>query len=488
MQKKGYRKESDFIGEVFIPEEALYGINAYRALHNFPAEGKFKMQWYKAAGTVKKAVYLACQKYSDALKSHSPDMQREIRRIDPKIFSLLIESAEEVAQGKHFEHFIVPAVQGGAGTAANMNINEIIANRSLNKIGKKAGDYEIISPFDHANIFQSTNDLMPTALTTASMQLLEELEEEINKLRFETEALERKYRNSLRIAYTQLQQAVPSSFGKLFGTYNDAFSRDWWRISKCFERIKVINLGGSAVGTSVGVPRYIVREAPRILQKITKLPLTGSENLSDTTANLDGYVEVHGILKAHAVNLEKMVSDLRLAASDFCGNAEIKLRAQQTGSSIMPGKINPVIPEFVISACRKIYANDGLIASLAASGNFELNPFLPQVGDALIESLKLLIAADRSIRKNMIDGLEINTDIAEKKLFRSPAVTTALTVYIGYADSTKVAALMQKENIDVFEANKRLNLFPEESLKNILSPDKLLKNGYSVKDIIFADS
>ncbi len=191
------------------------------------------------------------------------------------------------------------------------------------------------------------------------------------------EKLEKKYRNTLRIAYTQMQEAVPSTYGRLFSSYSDALSRDWWRVSKCLERIKVVNLGGSAIGTSIAVPKYFVAEVVSRLQQITGLPVTRGENLSDATSNLDPFVEVHGILKAHAVTLEKMANDLRLLASDIHGGHSLSIPKKQTGSSIMPGKVNPVIPEYVISCAHRVYSNDQLIAGLSAQGCLELNAYLP---------------------------------------------------------------------------------------------------------------
>ncbi len=478
------RTESDFIGSVQLPIDALYGINAWRASQNFPDETRFPIEWYKAVATVKLAVYQTYRDFFNALKTNYPDTHFEIPLIGSSILNTLIETADELTTGQYFDHFIVPAVQGGAGTAINMNINEIITNVSLKKLGYSIGQYDIINPFEHANVFQSTNDVIPTALTVSVMQLLELLESNINTLRAKTENLERTYRDALRIAYTQLQQAVPTSFGKLFGSYNDALSRDWWRISKCFERIKVVNLGGSAVGTSISVPRYVVMEAPRKLQQITKLPITASENLPDTTSNLDAYVEVHGILKAHAVNLEKIVSDLRLMASGLNRSPELILPDKQTGSSIMPGKVNPVIAEFVISAVRKVYANDVLISSLAGAGNFELNAYLPQIGFALIESLKLLIASCKTLSDNMIDGLKVNVETAKINLYNSPAITAALNPYIGYMKSAEIAKLMKSENLTVFGANERLGFFSQEKIQSILSADKLLKNGFSISDLL----
>ncbi|MRR20971.1 aspartate ammonia-lyase, partial [bacterium] len=309
------RREKDFIGEKELDESALYGIHSLRAMENFPAEGRFHHEWYRAMAVTKQACYhSAASFYAEAAKQY--DLSRmNIRVIPAGKLEALSAASEECAAGKHFEHFIVPAVSGGAGTSINMNVNEIIANRALQILGRQPGDYDFIDPIEDANIFQSTNDVVPTALRVAAMHLLTEMENTVNGLRKRIEELEQKHRNTLRVAYTQMQEAVPSTFGRLFSGYSDALSRDWWRISKCLERIKVVNLGGSAVGTSITVPKFFVADVVPVLRQLTGLPLTRGENLSDATSNLDPLVEVHGIVKAHAVTLEKMAGDLRMLAS-----------------------------------------------------------------------------------------------------------------------------------------------------------------------------
>jgi aspartate ammonia-lyase len=478
------RIEKDFLGEKRINKNELFGIHSIRARENFPDTTPFHKEWYKAVGLSKLACYLTYKSFKQAVLEKYDAKNLPFKLLDDEVITALIESAEDVSEGKYFNHFIVPAVQGGAGTSINMNVNEIIANEALIKLDHHPGEYNLIDPIEHANIYQSTNDVIPTSLKIATIKLLVELEEKINDLRFDLEAIENKTRNILRIGYTQMQEAVPSSYAMLFSSYNEALSRDWWRVSKCFERIKVVNIGGSAIGTGISVPRYFIMEVVPTLQRLTNLPITRSENMHDATSNLDSFVEVHAILKAHAVNLEKIVSDIRLLASDIVGSKELSIPKKQIGSSIMPGKVNPVIPEFVISAAHKVYTNDSLISSLSAQGCLDLNAYIPVIGHALLESIKLLIAANTTLKENLFKGLEIHNEKAEQRLYKSPSITTALSPYIGYNKASELAKEMQNSKTDIFGANEKLKIVEAQKLKQILSPQNLLKMGFTLGDVI----
>lgn len=478
------RIETDYLGEMSIPSDALYGIHSLRAKQNFPNKtSRFHIEWFQSIGAVKKSCYLTYKKFKkESLKNFMvEDLKFNI--IDDNIVDALIESADEVYSGMHFNHFIIPGISGGAGTSINMNINEIITNRSLQKLGHNLGDYSVIDPIEHANIFQSTNDTIPTALKVATMQLLDDLETSINELRESFEKLERKSRDDLRVAYTQMQEAVPSSYGKLFSTYQEALSRDWWRVSKCFERIKVVNIGGSAVGTGITTPKFFIFEVINELRALTQKPVTRGDNLEDATCNLDSIVEVHAIMKSHAVNLEKITSDIRLLASDIHGTKEVTIPSVQVGSSIMPGKVNPVISEFAISTAHNIYANDSLISGLAALGTLDLNPYLPAIGQALLTSLKDLIGLNQTVKQKLIDGIVVNKKDSNQNLTESSVITTALIPYLGYNKSSEIAKLMKKKSIDIFEANGIINFMDDELLRSILVPSNLLKLGYSLREI-----
>lgn len=478
------RTEKDFLGERKIPADALYGIHSVRAKENFPNNESFNREWFKAMMIVKRACYLTAKEFFSKAAEKYDLSSTSLREVDPVILDVLIRSALICEDGTHYDQFIVPAISGGAGTSINMNINEILANLSLLQLGKKPGNYAEVDPIEHANIFQSTNDVVPTALRIATMRLLDRLEASVNLLRKKVEEKEIKYRDTLRSGYTQMQEAVPTTYGKLFSTYSDALSRDWWRISKCHERIKVVNLGGSAIGTSVTVPWFFVSEVVRVLQQITGLPVTRAENLSDATSNLDPIAEIHGILKAHAVNLEKIAQDIRLIGSDIYGLHTVHIPQMQAGSSIMPSKVNPVISEFVISVCQKVYANDIIISQLAAQGCLELNAYLPVIGHSLLESINLLIAGNDTLANNLISGLEIDVKQSRENLFKSPSITTVLLPYIGYNKASELAKFMRENDTDILEANRKFNFLDPEKLMEILQPENILKGGYRINDIL----
>ena len=477
-----YRIEKDSLGEKQIPSDALYGIHSIRAIENFPGISPFPVEWYKAVGITKLACYNTYRNFRKAAEGKS-GKNLTFNVINDNVLDALCDAAKEVSAGTYFDHFIIPAVQGGAGTSINMNINEIITNSALLSTGHKCGEYTFIDPLEHANIYQSTNDVIPTALTIAVMILLQSLEEKINQLRQKVEELEKKNREKLRQGYTQMQSAVPSSFGILFSTYNEALSRDWWRVSKCSERIKQVNLGGGATGTGLSLPKFFIMDVVPELRKLTGLPMSHSENLSDATSNMDKWVEIHATLKAHAVNLEKMSSDLRLLSSDLVGDKTISIPDRQIGSSIMPGKINPVIPEFVISAAHKIYSNDVLISSLCGQGTLELNAYLPVIGTSVIESINLLISCNSTLLNNLFTGLLINETAGYEAVIHSPSITTALSPYMGYHKASELALLMKDQKINIFEANSILKLIDETKLKSILEPGNLLKLGFALDDL-----
>lgn len=475
------REEKDFLGTLHLPKQALYGIHALRAKENFPYKMPFPIEWYKAMGEVKKSCYSTYRQLKNEVQNCTDLQDSSYSFFSDDLIDALEFGALEVAQGLHFDQFIVTGISGGAGTSVNMNINEIITNLALKSLGFNPGQYEIIDPIEQANVFQSTNDVVPTALKVAVMKCFNKLEVAINKLRNHVEGAEKKFRNILRVGHTQLQEAVPSSYGKLLSTYSDALSRDWWRVSKCLERIKVVNLGGSAIGTGMTVPRYFIYQNIKNLRLITSLPLTLGENLMDATSNLDSFVEVGATIKSHAVNLEKMSNDLRLLSSDL-STAACQIPARQVGSSIMPGKINPVIVEYVISCCHRIYGNDQVITSLCARGDFELNAYLPLIGVCLIENLEMLMTCNQVLGDFLFLGLKVDGDKSMDLILRSPVCATALVPYKGYHDAAQLAQFMKENSVDIYTANQELNLVSQEFLQSLMTPEKLLALGFSFYD------
>jgi len=477
------RTESDLLGEVRIPEDKLYGIHSARAQLNFPEPAPFPPEWYQAIGSVKRACYITYRHFRDTALKKELNPPAGHQWISDQVLDALEEAAGEIEKGLYFDHFIVPAMQGGAGTSINMNINEIIANAALIKCGHRPGQYDVIHPLDHANIFQSTNDVVPTALHVALMKLSGRLESALNPMREKLEEMELSNRNELRQSYTQMQKAVPSSYGHLFGSYANAFSRDWWRVSRIKERLKEVNLGGGAAGTGVAIPRYFVLNVVPELRNLTNLPLAHAENLADATMNQDTLVEVHAIIKSLAVNMEKACSDMRLLAADLHAHQPLKLPKKQMGSSFMPGKINPVIPEYVISIAHKVYANDQLVSGLCGQGCLDLNPYLPVTGTAMIESFKFLETACKSMKENMLNDLETDPAREQKDLFRSPSITTALVPYIGHEEAEKMALEMEKTGLSVFEINQKTQTIEPQLLQKLMTPASLTAKGFTLKDI-----
>lgn len=476
------RKEKDFIGEVTIPADRLYGIQSVRACENFPMHAqKFSLRWYKAIAETKLAYYLTYKDLKEQIAANQLAVTHPL--ISDEVLDALCIAATEVSEGKFFDHFIVPMISGGAGTSINMNVNEIISNRAHQLLGLPLGSYDTIDPIEHANIFQSTNDVIPSALRVAVIKISAEVEESVNQLRKTIEDKESTYRSVLRLAYTQMQEAVPSTWGRFFSAYSDAFSRDWWRFSKVNERLKTLNIGGGAIGTSLAVPRFMVMNTINKLRDISKITIARSENLCDATSNLDSIVEAHGIIKSLAVNLEKFAADLRLLASDVHGTHVLSIPNRQIGSTIMPGKVNPVISEYVISVSHIVYSNDALISRLSAQGHLELNAYLPLIGNSILSSLEYLLAAVNTLSSHLVAGLEINTEKSAQLVFLSPSVATALTPYIGYHKATEVALYMRNNGCDVYEAATKITAISKKKLIEIFSPEQLLKGGYSYNDL-----
>ncbi|MCP4374727.1 MAG: aspartate ammonia-lyase [bacterium] len=463
-----YRKETDSLGTLEIPAEALYGIHTQRAVENFPLTGRsVNAELIAAYGAVK----LAC-----AQTNHKLGMW------DEATFGAIESACREMSDGKLDEHIIVDALQGGAGTSTNMNVNEVLANRALQILDKPLGDYQIISPLDDINAHQSTNDTYPTSLKVAAMNMLAGLERKVVALLEEFQRLEKSTSTIVKVARTQYQDAVLITLGREMGAYAEAFGRDRWRIYKCNERLRVVNLGGTAVGTGLGAPREFIFQAVENLRAITALGLARAENLVEATQNTDVFVEVSGILKALASNLLKTASDLRLLSSGpRAGLGEISLPARQAGSSIMPGKVNPVIPEAVSQAAMVVMANDQIIAQACSAGSLELNAFLPLIAEALLGSLKLLTNACEIFRTHCVEGIEPNADRCAANVDNATATITALVETIGYEAADEVARKATAEGASIRQIVIDLELMSPQQFDEMVSPQRVMRLGSMTK-------
>lgn len=451
-----FRIETDNIGEIPIEQHVLYGINTQRALQNFPVSGRF---------VHKELIYALVAIKKAAARTHKSLSLLPIEKAD-----YIIEACEEILQGKYDREFVTDALQGGAGTSTNMNVNEVIANIAILKAQGQPGDYSIISPLDDVNKSQSTNDAYPTALRIAAIRLVRVLSDELALLQEALQKKEHEYSEVIKLGRTQLMDALPIMLGQEFGAYAQAIARDRWRIYKVEERLRQVNLGGTAVGTGMNASKKYSYMVVEILRELTGLGLARAEYPMDLTQNADVFTEVSGLLKSAAVNLIKISNDLRLMNSGPDGGlGEIRLEAVQAGSTIMPGKVNPVIPEMVAQASMKVIANDTAITQAAFLGQLELNAFLPLIADALLESLKLLINTVRIFKSRCIDTLKADAETCFKHVGSSAVLATALVPHIGYEAAARLAKEAQLSKKSVLELAREYNLMSEEQLHKTLN-------------------
>jgi aspartate ammonia-lyase len=371
---------------------------------------------------------------------------RDVGAIDARIANAMIDACDDILGGGYEDQFIVDAVQGGAGTSLNMNANEVISNRAIELLGGRKGDYSIVHPNDHANCAQSTNDAYPSAGKIATIRLLDRAIIALERLTASVLAKAEEYSNVIKMGRTEMQDAVPISFGQVFTAYSEAFKRDIKRFALAKDELSVMNMGGTAIGTGLNaLPEYIDQIVGN-LSAVTGLDLTLANDLIDSTQNLDVFVFVSGIVKSAAVSLSKMANDLRLMSSGpRCGLGEITLPARQNGSSIMPGKVNPVIPEVVSQIAFNVIGNDTTITMAAEAGQLELNAFEPILFYCLFENLDMLARGAEIFAKDCIDGIVVNRESCRDEVERSIGIVTALCPKLGYARSAKIAKQALRE-------------------------------------------
>lgn len=459
-----YRNELDSLGEIEVPKDAYYGANSLRANQNFaitglPVDDKF----IDAMLEVKKACAIENGKIG-------------LLKKDQK--NAIVAACDDLLNGKYRDNFIVDPIQGGAGTSFNMNANEVIANIANESLGGGLGIYDKVHPNDHVNRGQSTNDVIPTSGKIALIRYFMELKEETEKLIESFDKKAEEFKEVYKMGRTQLQDAIPISLGQEFAAYAKVIRRDHKRFDIAIETLSQVNLGGTAIGTGLNADKTYVEEIVGVLAEVTGLKLTQNEDLIDGTQNLDGFSYASAILKTYASNLSKIANDLRLMSSGpQAGVADIKLPARQAGSSIMPGKVNPVIPEVVNQVAFNVIGNDMTVTMAVEAGQLELNAFEPIIFYNLFESLRTLKGAINTLRINCVDHITANEKALSDKVQRSVGLVTALAPHIGYQKASEIAHKAIDTGHSIRELVLKEGLLDEKELDKILDFKKMIKPG-----------
>ncbi|HEV2000781.1 MAG TPA: aspartate ammonia-lyase [Xanthobacteraceae bacterium] len=458
------RLEHDLLGTLAVPADVYWGIHTERAIENFPISGMPISIYPELIGA------LACVKQAAALANC------ELGLIDKKRCDAIVRACDEIRDGKLHDQFVVDVIQGGAGTSTNMNANEVIANRGLEILGRGHGDYEHLHPVEHVNLSQSTNDVYPTALRVALHFSIALLVAAMARLRQAFEEKTEEFATIIKIGRTQLQEAVPMTLGQEFSTYAVMVGEDEERLREATRLIDEINLGATAIGTGIAtVPGYAPL-ACRHLCEITGLPLVTSPNLIEATQDAGALVQVSGVLKRVAVKLSKICNDLRLLSSGpRAGLNEINLPPRQAGSSIMPGKVNPVIPEVVNQIAFEVIGNDVTVSFAAEGGQLQLNAFEPIIAHSLFESLAHLARGIDTLTERCIKGITANREHLKALVEHSVGTVTALNLLIGYENATVVAQEALASGRDVYDVALEKGLLSKETLDELLRPETQTK-------------
>lgn len=466
-----YRSEHDSVGERAVPKDVYYGVQSLRAAENFPITGlAMHPELINSIAEIKKA---------SAITNY------EIGLLEKRVADAIVAACEEIAAGKLHEAFIVDPIQGGAGTSLNMNANEVIANRAIELLGGEKGDYRLVNPNDHVNYGQSTNDVFPSAGKLAVLKLLVRAQIQLERLYQALVEKAEEFDGVIKMGRTQMQDAVPIRLGQEFRAYSEAVRRDIARFERAKDEMRCLNMGGTAIGTGINADEQYLRRIVPNLSKVTGLSLVQAFNLIDATQNLDEFVAVSGAVKTCAVNLSKMSNDLRLMSSGpRCGFGEINLPPRQNGSSIMPGKVNPVIPEVVNQVAFNIIGNDMTVTMAAEAGQLELNAFEPIIFYNLIQSVETLTYAVHTLVDHCIVGITANRERCRDMVEHSVGIITALCPHVGY----EKAAEMAKRAIETGAPVRRLileeGLLDEVSLDKILDPYSMTEPGISAKELL----
>ncbi|SDZ88605.1 MULTISPECIES: aspartate ammonia-lyase [Selenomonas] len=458
------RKEHDFLGELEIPDDVYYGVQTTRAISNFKITGqKIDPDFVQAYAKVKKATVMA---------------NMSTGRMPKEVGEPLIQAADEIIAGKFLDQFPVDPIQGGAGTSVNMNVNEVLCNRALEIIGKPKGSYDIISPNNHANMAQSTNDTFPTSIKVCLSHKGKKLTASLGRLADELDKKGEEFKDILKMGRTHLQDAVPITLGQEMHSYASAVRRGIDRINHAIDSIHVVNMGGTAVGTGLNAePAYITKVA-ETLSEVTGEKYVTADNIIDATNNTDGFSDVSSAMKTTALVLIKMANDFRLMASGpRCGLNELKLPMRQPGSSIMPGKVNPVIAEVLDQACYQVVANDLAVSLGVENGQFELNVMEPVISFNMFNSMTYMTnAVDTFVEKLLLD-LQPNKEQCQEWLDKSVGVVTAMLPHIGYENSAMIAKEAYNTGKPVRQVILEKGLISKEKMEKILSPKEMTTPG-----------
>jgi aspartate ammonia-lyase len=460
----GYRVEKDFLGEKMIPEEAYYGIQSMRAVENFPISG---IGVHPELITALAEVKIACARAN-----------MELKRLNRRTGEAIVQAAEEIRQGALRDQFIVDSIQGGAGTSLNMNMNEVIANRALEILGLPKGRYVEVNPNNHVNMSQSTNDTIPTAIRIAAYRLTQQLIAKLEELVQGVETKAEEFDDVIKVGRTHLQDAVPIRLGQEFAAYAGFMRRDLKRIAQANGDLLAVNIGATAVGTGLNASEEYIERTVRLLREITGLPVERAGNLVDATQNTDAYMELSAALKVCAVNMSKMCNDIRLMASGpRAGLNELSLPPRQPGSSIMPGKVNPVIAEVMNQIAFQVIGNDHTISLACEAGQFELNVMMPVASHNLLHSLKIMKNGFDVLNRLLIADLKANRDVCKSYVDNSLGIMTALNPHLGY----EVAARLVKESLEtgipIRDIILEKGLLTEEEINDILDPYQMTSPG-----------
>lgn len=467
--KMKIREEKDSIGKKNVPAEAYYGVQSLRAMENFSITGnKMCKEMIESLAQLKKACTIA-NKNAGALEEPVADA--------------IISACDDVLAGQYHQEFIVDPIQGGAGTSMNMNINEVVANIAISKLGGKLGDYTIVHPNDHVNCGQSTNDIVPTAGKMTALTLLDGLEDALEKLHMAFCVKAKAFDKIIKMGRTQLQDAVPVRLGQEFGAYATAVRRSLRRIHSTKKELYTVNLGGTAIGTGINADKVYYEQCVKALKQLTGKPFVQAKDMIDGTQNIDCFSAISGAIKDCALALSKIANDLRLMSSGpRTGFGEINLPPRQNGSSIMPGKVNPVIPEVVNQIAFRIVGNDVTISLAVEAGQFELNAFEPVVFDALFQSISILENGIRTFTVNCVEGITANEARCNELLDASVGMVTALCPYIGYTQAATIAKDALAKRIPVRTLLVERKIITEEEANRILDAYSMTQPGIPGKE------